>query len=56
MPKALTHLAKQTSKKVAVSRDWEPAGWKRLISSPAHIWRMGSARHDSYTIFTTSKE
>jgi hypothetical protein len=36
MPKAPTYLAKQTSKKVAVSRDWETAGWKRLISSPAH--------------------
>jgi hypothetical protein len=27
MPKALTHLAKQT---------WETAGWKRLISSLAY--------------------
>jgi hypothetical protein len=36
IPKALTYLAKQTSKKVAVSRDWETAGWKRLISSLAH--------------------
>jgi hypothetical protein len=36
MPKAPTYLAKQTSKKVAVSRDWETAGWKCLISSPAH--------------------
>jgi hypothetical protein len=50
MPKAPTHLATQTSKKVAVSRDWETAGWKRLISSPAHTQHMGSARHDNYNL------
>ena len=49
MPKALTHLAKQTSKKVAVSRDWETAGWKCLISSPAYTRRIGSVRYNKVT-------